>query len=109
VCAGGRRTGGGRRFPRPREGALVARGLLVEGLLRRTSRARRRARLQPARNPGAADHRGGLRASGSRGAWAMSREALIASAVEAAHAGGEILLANWRRLPSGSIAEKQKN
>jgi myo-inositol-1(or 4)-monophosphatase len=39
----------------------------------------------------------------------MSREALVASAVEAARAGGEILLANWRRLPSGSIAEKQKN
>jgi myo-inositol-1(or 4)-monophosphatase len=39
----------------------------------------------------------------------MSREELVDVAVAAARAGGEILLANWRRLPSGSVAEKQKN
>jgi myo-inositol-1(or 4)-monophosphatase len=39
----------------------------------------------------------------------MSREDLVDLAVSAATAGGEILLANWRRLPSGSVAEKQKN
>jgi len=39
----------------------------------------------------------------------MRGEELVDVAVAAARAGGEILLANWRRLPSGSIAEKQKN
>jgi myo-inositol-1(or 4)-monophosphatase len=39
----------------------------------------------------------------------VSREDLLGVAVAAARAGGEILLANWRRLPSGSVAEKQKN
>ena len=39
----------------------------------------------------------------------MSHDELVAAGVAAARAGGEILLANWRRLPSGSVAEKQKN
>jgi len=34
---------------------------------------------------------------------------LLPAAVAAAKAGGEVLLANWRRLPSGSVAEKEKN
>jgi myo-inositol-1(or 4)-monophosphatase len=39
----------------------------------------------------------------------VSYDELVAAGVAAARAGGEILLANWRRLPSGSVAEKQKN
>ena len=34
---------------------------------------------------------------------------LVEIAIEAAHAGGEVLLANWRRLPQASVSEKQKN
>jgi myo-inositol-1(or 4)-monophosphatase len=34
---------------------------------------------------------------------------LVGTAVRAAKAGGEILLANWRNLPRGSVEEKQKN
>jgi myo-inositol-1(or 4)-monophosphatase len=34
---------------------------------------------------------------------------LIETAVEAAKAGGEILLGSWRRLPPGSVSEKRKN
>ena len=34
---------------------------------------------------------------------------VIDVAVAAARAGGEVLLANWRRLPRGSASEKQKN
>ena len=34
---------------------------------------------------------------------------LIETAVEAARAGGEVLLANWRNLPDGSVSEKAKN
>jgi myo-inositol-1(or 4)-monophosphatase len=39
----------------------------------------------------------------------VSTQDLVAVAAAAAKAGGEVLLANWRRLPSGSVAEKQKN
>jgi myo-inositol-1(or 4)-monophosphatase len=35
--------------------------------------------------------------------------ALIEAAAEAARAGGEVLLANWRNLPRGSVEEKTKN
>lgn len=35
--------------------------------------------------------------------------ALVETAAEAARAGGEILLANWRNLPRGSVEEKTKN
>jgi myo-inositol-1(or 4)-monophosphatase len=35
--------------------------------------------------------------------------ALVEAAVEAARAGGEVLLANWRNLPHGSVEEKTKN
>jgi len=35
--------------------------------------------------------------------------ALLDAAIEAARAGGEVLVANWRNLPHGSIEEKQKN
>lgn len=38
-----------------------------------------------------------------------SSSRLIDTATEAARAGGEVLLANWRRLPQGSVSEKQKN
>jgi myo-inositol-1(or 4)-monophosphatase len=34
---------------------------------------------------------------------------LVEVACEAARLGGEVLLANWRRLPHGSVSEKQKN
>jgi len=34
---------------------------------------------------------------------------LIETAVDAAYAGGEVLLANWRKLPKGSVSEKKKN
>jgi myo-inositol-1(or 4)-monophosphatase len=34
---------------------------------------------------------------------------LIEAAVEAAKAGGEVLLSSWRRLPPGSVSEKRKN
>ena len=34
---------------------------------------------------------------------------LIDVATQAARAGGEVLLANWRRLPQGSVSEKQQN
>ena len=34
---------------------------------------------------------------------------LLEVACEAARLGGEVLLANWRRLPDGSVSEKQKN
>jgi myo-inositol-1(or 4)-monophosphatase len=34
---------------------------------------------------------------------------LVEVASEAARLGGEVLLANWRRLPQGSVSEKQKN
>ena len=34
---------------------------------------------------------------------------VIDVAVAAARAGGQVLLANWRRLPQGSVSEKQKN
>jgi myo-inositol-1(or 4)-monophosphatase len=34
---------------------------------------------------------------------------LIETAVEAAKAGGEVLLSSWRRLPPGSVSEKRKN
>lgn len=34
---------------------------------------------------------------------------LVETAVEAARAGGEVLLANWRNLPDGSVSEKRKN
>lgn len=34
---------------------------------------------------------------------------LLETAVEAARAGGEVLLANWRNLPDGSVSEKRKN
>jgi myo-inositol-1(or 4)-monophosphatase len=34
---------------------------------------------------------------------------LLDTAMEAARLGGEILVANWRRLPQGSVSEKQKN
>ena len=34
---------------------------------------------------------------------------VIDVAISAAQAGGEVLLANWRRLPQGSVSEKQKN
>lgn len=34
---------------------------------------------------------------------------LVETAVEAAKAGGEVLVANWRNLPRGSVAEKMKN
>lgn len=39
----------------------------------------------------------------------MSSSAVIETAIAAARAGGEILLANWRNLPPGSIAEKVLN
>ncbi|HYB53095.1 MAG TPA: inositol monophosphatase family protein, partial [Thermoanaerobaculia bacterium] len=39
----------------------------------------------------------------------MISQDLLPAAVAAAKAGGEVLLANWRRLPSGSVAEKEKN
>lgn len=39
----------------------------------------------------------------------MSGEGLVGVAEAAARAGGEVLLANWRNLPSGSVAEKQTN
>ena len=35
--------------------------------------------------------------------------ALVETAVAAARFGGEVLLANWRNLPHGSVEEKQKN
>lgn len=35
--------------------------------------------------------------------------ALIETAIEAARAGGEVLTANWRNLPEGSVEEKKKN
>ncbi|MEX0879934.1 MAG: inositol monophosphatase family protein [Thermoanaerobaculia bacterium] len=35
--------------------------------------------------------------------------ALLETAVDAARAGGEVLLANWRNLPRGSVEEKTKN
>lgn len=35
--------------------------------------------------------------------------ALVDAAVDAARAGGEVLLANWRNLPHGSVEEKRKN
>ncbi len=34
---------------------------------------------------------------------------MIETAVEAARAGGEVLLANWRRLPQGSVSEKKRH
>jgi myo-inositol-1(or 4)-monophosphatase len=34
---------------------------------------------------------------------------LLSAAVAASDAGGEVLLANWRNLPRGSVAEKEKN
>ena len=34
---------------------------------------------------------------------------LVETAIAAARAGGEVLLANWRRLPQGSVSEKKKN
>ncbi|HEY2798422.1 MAG TPA: inositol monophosphatase family protein [Thermoanaerobaculia bacterium] len=34
---------------------------------------------------------------------------LVETAVAAARAGGEVLLANWRNLPRGSVEEKKKN
>jgi myo-inositol-1(or 4)-monophosphatase len=34
---------------------------------------------------------------------------LLSTAIAAADAGGEVLLANWRNLPRGSVAEKEKN
>jgi len=34
---------------------------------------------------------------------------LVDAAVEAARAGGEVLMANWRRLPQGSVSEKKKH
>ena len=34
---------------------------------------------------------------------------LVETAVEAARAGGEVLLASWRNLPQGSVSEKKKN
>lgn len=34
---------------------------------------------------------------------------LLETAIEAARAGGEVLLANWRKLPQGSVSEKKKN
>jgi myo-inositol-1(or 4)-monophosphatase len=34
---------------------------------------------------------------------------LLETAVSAARSGGEVLLANWRNLPRGSVEEKQKN
>ena len=34
---------------------------------------------------------------------------LLDAAIEAARAGGEVLRANWRRLPQGSISEKKKH
>jgi len=34
---------------------------------------------------------------------------LVRAAAEAARAGGEVLLANWRNLPHGSVEEKTKN
>lgn len=34
---------------------------------------------------------------------------LVDVAVSAARAGGDVLLANWRRLPQGSVSEKHKN
>jgi myo-inositol-1(or 4)-monophosphatase len=35
--------------------------------------------------------------------------ALVETAVEAARRGGDVLLANWRNLPRGSVEEKRKN
>jgi len=35
--------------------------------------------------------------------------ALIDTAIHAARSGGEVLLANWRNLPHGSVEEKRKN
>jgi myo-inositol-1(or 4)-monophosphatase len=35
--------------------------------------------------------------------------ALIETALQAARSGGEVLLANWRNLPQGSVEEKKKN
>jgi myo-inositol-1(or 4)-monophosphatase len=35
--------------------------------------------------------------------------ALIDTAIEAARAGGAVLMANWRNLPAGSVEEKKKN
>ncbi|HEY3202285.1 MAG TPA: inositol monophosphatase family protein [Thermoanaerobaculia bacterium] len=35
--------------------------------------------------------------------------AVLETAVEAARSGGEVLLANWRNLPRGSVEEKMKN
>ena len=34
---------------------------------------------------------------------------LVDTAVLAARSGGEVLLANWRNLPHGSVEEKRKN
>jgi myo-inositol-1(or 4)-monophosphatase len=34
---------------------------------------------------------------------------LLVTAIAAARAGGEVLLANWRKLPQGSVEEKKKN
>jgi myo-inositol-1(or 4)-monophosphatase len=34
---------------------------------------------------------------------------LVETAMEAARAGGDVLTANWRRLPQGSVSEKKKN
>jgi myo-inositol-1(or 4)-monophosphatase len=39
----------------------------------------------------------------------MTTGNLLDIAIEAAREGGEVLLANWRRLPDGSVSEKQKN
>src|SRR5262249_4043042 len=89
-------------------GDVVARGLLVEGVLRRARRPSGRSRLQSARHAVRARDRGRIRST-RLGEAGVAVTELIETATAAARAGGAVLLRSWRALPEDSGEEKQKN